>query len=338
MKQHQPKNILVINLKYLGDLIVSTAAIRAIKESFPESKITLLVRSEYKDVLSGNKNIDRIITYDLTIKKLKRLERLNAEFEFLKYLRSYKFDAVVSLQAGDRYVFWSYFSGAKIRVAPIENNFSFLLSAKAKVYEDEVSYMDYYLKIAESFGAGIKTKSLDFIPHEKYRDWAEEFLRAKGIFAQDKIVGIHPGASEPTKMWPIENYLKLIDLISMDVNTEVILFLGPMEKKNFIFDGIMKSKVVIADTSESIHHLAWLLSKCSLLICNDSGARHLSAALQTPTITLFPDDKIIPWKFYTEKEKQFFILGKRNTNNPDNPFLDSITVEEVFQKVKEILN
>lgn len=317
---------------------MSTAAIRAIKQSFPESVITLLVRSEYKDVLSGNKNIDGIITYDLSIKKMRGWERLKTEFNFVKYLRGKKYDAVISLQAGDRYAFWSFFSGAKVRVAPIENNFGFLLTTKAKVFEEKISYLDYYLKIAEAFGAEIVTKKLDFTLDEQLENWAAEFLNAKGISAQDKIVGIHPGASEPTKMWSIENYLKLIDLIGIDANTKVILFLGPMEKKKSIFNDVLKSKVVVADTSGSIHHFAWLLSKCSLLICNDSGARHLAAALKTPTITLFPDDKIVPWKFYTEEEKQFFILGKRNTSNPGKTFLDSITVEQVFQKVKEILS
>lgn len=317
---------------------MSTAAIRGIKQSFPESVITLLVRSEYKDVLSGNKNIDGIITYNLSIKKIKGWERLKTEFNFMKYLRGKKYDAVVSLQAGDRYVFWSFFSGAKVRVAPIENNFGFLLTTKAKVFEEKISYLDYYLKIAESFGAEIVTKKLDFTPDEKLKSWAEEFLRANSISSQDKIVGIHPGASEPTKMWPIENYLKLVDIISKDVNTKVILFLGPMEKKKSIFNDVLKNKVVVADTSESIQHLAWLLNKCSLLICNDSGARHLAAALKIPTITLFPDDKIVPWRFYTKEDKQFYILGKRNTNNPGKTFLDSITVEEVFQKVKEILS
>lgn len=317
---------------------MSTAAIRAIKQSFPDSVIALLVRSEYKDVLLGNKYIDGIITYDLSIKKIKGWERLKTEFNFVKYLRDKKYDAVVSLQAGDRYVFWSFFSGAKVRVAPIENNFGFLLTTKAKVFEEKISYLDYYLKIAEAFGAEIVTKKLDFTPDEKYRNWVEEFLFTKKILPQDKIIGIHPGASEPTKMWPIENYLQLVDIISKDVNTKVILFLGPMEKKKSIFNDVLKNKVVVADTSESIQHLAWLLSKCGLLICNDSGARHLAAALKTPTITLFPDDKLIPWKFYTEEEKQFFILGKRNTSNPGKPFLDSITVEDVFHKVKEILS
>ena len=317
---------------------MSTAAIRAIKQSFPESVITLLVRSEYKDVLLGNKYIDGIITYDLSIKKMRGWEKLKTEFRFVKYLRSKKFDAVISLQAGDRYVFWSFFSGAKVRVAPIENNFGFLLTTKAKVFEEKISYLDYYLKIVEAIGAEIATKELDFTPDEKHRNWVEEFLFTKEISPQDKIIGIHPGASEPTKMWPIENYLQLVDIISKDVNTKVILFLGPMEKKKSIFNDVLKNKVVVADTSESIQHLAWLLSKCGLLICNDSGARHLAAALKTPTITLFPDDKIIPWKFYTEEEKQFFILGKRNINNPDKPFLDSITVEDVFHKVKEILS
>ncbi len=338
MKQSQPKNILVINLKYLGDLIVSTAALRAIRCSFPESKITVLVKDDYKDVLLGNKSIDEIIAYDFRIKKQKGLDRLKSEFSFLKKLRSLNFDAVVSLQAGDRYVLWAFLSGAKIRVAPIQNNFGFLLTGKAKVYEDTISYLDYYLKVAEKFGAKIISRKTEFILDEMFRDSIDNFLLANIFLPQNKIIGIHPGASEPTKMWPLENYLKLIELINENSNTKVIVFLGPAEKQNPILNEMLMSRIIFADTSENIQQLAWFLSKCSLLICNDSGARHLAAALKVPTITLFPDDKIIPWKFYSEEEKQFFLLGKRNVSDLNKSFLDSISIEEVLRKVEEIMN
>jgi len=337
MKQSQPKNILVINLKYLGDLIVSTVALRAIRSSYPESKITVLVKDDYKDVLRGNKNIDEIISYDFSIKKLKGFARLKSEFNFLKNLRSYKFDAVVSLQAGDRFVFWSFLSGAKIRVAPIQNSFSFLLTHKADVYEDTISYMDYYLKIAQEFGAKRDGEATDFVLEEKYTSWSKAELNEKDVSNNCKLICIHPGAGEDSRKWKIENYAALIKKISTETSCRVMILLGPQElKQKTMFESIASCNSVI-DVSGNIQHLAWVLKKASLLIAMDSGARHLAAALKIPTLTLIPDDKVTTWQFYDEVDNHFFISGKRNTLNPANQFLDMIEVDAVFNKVKKIV-
>lgn len=335
MKKTTPKNILLINFKYFGDLIVSTPAIRSIKTEYPSAKLTLLTRQEYSNVLQGYEFLDEIISFNPSVKKQKGLKRIKQELNFIKMLRSKKFDSAISLQAGDRYVFWTYFSGASIRVAPIQNKFAFLLTGKVNVYEEKISYLDYYSKIAEAFGATIISKKTDFPLNADFSKWTYDFLNRNKISKDDSIIGLHPGASEPTKKWPIENYLKVCE--SLAEKHKVILFLGPAEKELFRIDEKYKELITIADTSENIQHLAWLISKCSLLICNDSGARHLSAALKVPTITLFTDDKIVPWKFYSEEDKQYFILGKRNTINISNPYLDGIKVEDVLKKIRDIL-
>lgn len=337
MNQYKPENILIINLKYLGDLIVATPAVRAIKDSFPNAKISLLTRSEYKDVLKGNKNLDEIISYDNSIKKLKGFKKIISELCFIKALREKKYDAVISLQAGDRFVLWGFLSGARIRVAPVQNNLRILLTHKAVVYEDSISYMEYYLKVAESFGAKVLSKETEFYLDENFENDANRILSQYGITSKYKLIGIHPGASEPTKKWPLNKYLELIKLLNDKNDVKVILFTGPAEEN--IIESLKKSVgFSLADTSKNIQLLAWLISKCSLLICNDSGARHLSAALKIPTVTLFPQDKKASWKFYEVADKQFFLIGNRNTENPDDSFLDSISVADVFKKVEEILN
>lgn len=337
MKQSRPQNILVINLKYLGDLIVSTAALRAIKCSYPKAKITVLVKDDYKEVLRGNKSIDEIISYDFSIKKQKGLARLKSEFNFLKKLRSYKFDAVVSLQAGDRFVLWSFLCGAKIRVAPIQNNFSFVLTHKADVYEDTISYMEYYLRIAEEFGANRDGEVVDFILDEKYSNWSQTELNKKHISHNCKLICIHPGAGEDSRKWKIDNYDVLVKRILAETNYRVLILLGPQELKHrAVFESIASSDSVI-DVSGNIQHLAWVLKNASLLIGMDSGARHLAASLKIPTLTLIPEDKVSTWQFYLESDKHFFISGKRNAQNPANQFLDMIEVDAVFNKVKEIV-
>ncbi len=337
LKKNRPQNILLINLKYLGDLIVCSAAIRELKISFPQAQISFLVRKEYKDVLRENPNLHEIIFYDGEIKKIHGLKRFFAELRYIFFLRSKKYDAVISFQAGDRYAIWSYLSGAKIRIAPIQNNFGFLLTEKVNVIEEDLDYMTYYLKIVEKFRARINSKQTDFILSKGYENWSEEIFDKNKIDRSDIVIGIHPGASESTKIWPFESFQEVISSLTVYPNVKVVLFLGPAESQmKYLVNGLGEN-VFPVDTSSSIQQLAWMISKCSLVICNDSGARHLSAALKIATISLFPEDKIKPWKFYSEEEKQYFIIGRRNTNSYKKSFLDDINPDEVVEKAKEIL-
>ncbi len=333
------KKILVINTKYLGDLIVCTPALRALKKSFPNSSISILVRQEYKEVLTGNPNVDEIIPFDFSTKKIRGLERLKREWKFVRYLRRQKFDAVISLQSGDRYAQWSFLTGAKIRVAPKKQNMGFLLTEKVEVYEDTISYLDYYLKIAETFGASADGKQTEFHLDNDFKAWFESFIGKHNVNSDDQLIGIHAGASEPTKIWPLEKFENLIEKLLADHKVKIVLFVGPVEKKIVeLFSQIQNSRIIVADSSGSIQQLAWLINSCRLFIANDSGARHIAAALNVPSITLFPEDKISCWKFYEELGNQHFIIGKRNMSDPANMFLDSIEVDTVYEKVREILS
>ncbi len=332
------QKILVINAKYLGDLIVCTPALRALRRSFPGASVSILVREEYKNVLKGNPNIDEIISFDFSIKKIKGLQRIRTEFRFIKLLRHKKFDAVISLQAGDRYAEWSFLSGAKIRVAPKKQNLSFLVTNKVEVYEDTISYLDYYLKIVEGFGAARSGMETEFYLDENQDAHAQQFILKNTIKDENLLIGIHPGASEPSKIFPFPKFVKIIEKLLVDPKAKVILFVGPAEKKVINeMSNIFNERVIVADTSGNIQYFAALLSLCKLFIANDSGVRHVSAALKIPTITLFPEDKISCWKFYDEEMKQYFLVGKRNFNDTKNPFLDSIDIETVYQKAREIL-
>ena len=332
------KKILIINAKYLGDLIVCTPAIKSIRNSFPQASISVLVREEYKNVLAGNPNINDIIPFDFSLKKVNGWKRIKAELNFVKLLRSKKFDAVVSLQSGDRYTEWAFLSGAKLRVAPKKQSMSFLLTNKVEVYEDTISYLNYYLQIAEAFGGKAVDRTTEFYLSKDFKEWTDEFKLKTRISDEDILVGIHPGASEPSKIWPFENFSKLIELLLMDARIKVLLFGGPAENKLMEkFQNGFSERLILADTSEDIQQLAWLINECKLFIANDSGARHIAAALKVKTLTLFPEDKLSCWKFYDEEDGHYFIIGKRNVEESLKMFLNGIEVEKVYDKAKQIL-
>ena len=139
--------ILVINTKFLGDLIVSTPGLKSLREKNPDSEIVLLARKGYEDTLRNNPNINRIVPFDFGVKKKNLFSRISAEIKFIRQIRKEKFDVVISLHPGDRIAFLAWFSKAKIRIAPRKQPFIFLFNVLFDVEEDSISYLNYYNKL-----------------------------------------------------------------------------------------------------------------------------------------------------------------------------------------------
>lgn len=331
--------ILVINTKFLGDLIVSTPGLKQLRNKYPQAEIALLVRSEYENVLKNNPNINRIISFDFSIRNKKPLERISAELSFWKKIRKEKFNVVISLQPGDRIAFLAFVSGAKIRIAPRKQSFWFLFNNHVEVYEDIISYLDYYGKIISAFINEPVNGKPEFFVSKQNELWAEEFLRTNNLKNDDQLIIIHPGASEPTKIWQSKNYAELIGKISNGKNFKILIIAGPKEEK--ISEEILekvKSKNVLFYNSKDVSLTAALINKAKLFISNDTGTRHLAVALKIPVIALMPDDNQECWNFYDESDKHFVITGKRFFPEGEQPYLGGISVTEVYSKMKNILN
>ena len=335
-------NILIINLKYIGDLIVATPVYEAVKKNFPNAKVSLLVQKEYEDVLKGNKYIDELIPCDLKLlRSSKGISKIKTEFSFLKLLRSYKFDMVINLHSTDRIVLWAYFSGAKYRIAPRKQTFHYLLTHAVPVLEESKSYLEYYLDIIRVFDfMKIENKSTSFVLDEGSMAWARNIKNNIPLNGSDKIIGIHPGASNEYKIWEIPKYQELIT--RLQENYKVIIFQGPNEETlvSQIVKGI-PSKVEIIDCSKSIKYLGSAMQLCRLVICNDSASRHVAAALKVNSITLFSREKYHCWKIYDESLGQFDVLGEPCSECADsickgNKCLKDIEVDRVYNKIIEI--
>lgn len=330
--------ILVINTKFLGDLIVSTPGLKALRKKNRDSEIVLLTRKGYEDTLRNNPNISRVISFDFGIKKKNFFSRISAEIKFIRQIRKEKFDVIISLHPGDRIAFLTWFSGAKIRIAPHKQPFNFLFNVPVDVEEDSISYLDYYNKLISAFVQEPINGRTEFFVNGPDTIWAEEFLSKNNIDKNDLVIGIHPGASEPTKIWPSEKFAELIQKLISIGKTKIILIAGPNEEKivDYIFNCVNNENLFVYKSND-VNLTAALIKRCKLFISNDTGTRHLSVALKTPVIALMPDDNQKCWNFYEDSDNHFVITGKRFFPENGTPFLDSIAVDKVFNKVKEVL-
>jgi len=332
--------ILVINTKFLGDLIVSTPGLRSLRHTYPNAEIIFLLRKGFEDVLENNPNIDRIISFDARLKGNSNLKKVITGIKFVKELRKEKFDIVIALHPGDRIAFWAWFSKAKKRIAPKKQSFNFLFNVLVDVKEDSISYLEYYTKIFEAAGVKIDFNRTEFFIEKTDEQWADEFINQHTIENESIIIGIHPGASEPTKMWKKEYFVQLINSLIPLRNYFIIVFEGPQDEEII---GYLKNEICSKNLifiKNSIPKVAALIKKCRLFLTHDTGTRHLSVAVETPTITLIPEDNKKYWNFYSEDQKHHSIIGIRNQSLDSSigkPFLDGITVEFVHNKIIQLM-
>ncbi len=339
--------ILIVRTDRIGDVILSTPVIKALRSAFPESYISMMVRPYTKDIVEGNPYLNEVIVYDKDKKEKSWLS--SVKFAFM--LRKKKFDLAVILHPINRVNIMTFIAGIPQRVG-YNRKFGFLLTKKI-LYAKHLGQrheLEYTLDVLRTIGIEPKDKS-PFVPiraeSEKYID---DLLQKNKVSTYDKIIAIHPGASCASRIWPQDKYAKLADCLIDKYNAKIIIISdeGQKDITDKVLQNVRNSQGVIDFTGKtSISQLTSFLRRARLLISNDSGPVHLATAVGTPVIAIFgrkePGVAPLRWKPVGQRDK--FLqkdVGCRVclAHNCKNGFncLKAIMVEDVLSCVDEILN
>jgi ADP-heptose:LPS heptosyltransferase len=153
---------------------------------------------------------------------------------------------------------------------------------------------------------GAKTegcKETHFVLSPGTEKWAEEELARRGISAAQHPVAVHPGASGPYRIWPPEHFCEVIARLRFRGRP---VFLCGSDFDRGAVEAVRRcssSDIPAIITAGGVSHLAALFSKSSLLLCNDSGPRHLAAAVGTPTLAVMPRFGDRAWKIYNDESR-----------------------------------
>lgn len=279
------KRILIVRTDRIGDVLLSTPVIKAIRDEYPHAYIAMMVSPYSKEIVEGNPYLDEVIVYD----KEGKQKSWAGSMRFARYLKKKKFDLALILHPNNRVHLVTYFAGIKRRVG-YDRKFGFLLTDKIRHTKQlgEKHELEYNLDLVRHLGIIPKEQSL-FMPIKKEsEDWAEEFLRSQGISPSEKILVIHPGASCPSKIWPQVRFAQVADKLADLYSFKIIVVSGPKDTK--MAEDVLKNMrhpAVNLAGKTSISQLASILKKCKLFISNDSGPVHIASAVGTPVISLF---------------------------------------------------
>jgi len=280
--------ILVIKLSSLGDIILSTAALRAIWEKFSQLnyKISFLTAEESKDVLLRSPYIDELLVCDLknNDKGLRGLLGVGS------VLRKKNFDIVIDLQNSRASHILSYLSGCVNCYGYDNKKFSFLLQHRIK---DEKPLMDpvaHQFRILKMLGIDLLNNSLELWPSSEDIKHMDELLNAQWLSEAQKIVGINISASKrwSTKLWPQQYLMRLCEELGLrDIRVVITGTAQDLIYADMLVKSLKTAKIINACGKTSVNELAALIKKCNVFISADSSPLHVASAVGTPFIALF---------------------------------------------------
>ena len=287
------RRILIRAVNWLGDAVMTTPAIYAIRNSFPAARITLLAAPLVAELFSANPLVDEVMVYE----KRGRHAGLAGRLRLSRELKEKRFDLAILLQNAFDAALLAWLAGIPHRIGYRTDCRGFLLSNGCPVSGESrrLHHTEYYLKMLSHYGITARSKTLSLTVTEEEELEAEKTLMRGGIAATDFLLGINPGATYGSaKRWYPERFAAVADELSGIWGARVVITGAPAEKE--IADDIaaaMKVECLNMAGRTSVRQLMALIKRCNFFITNDSGPMHIAAAFRVPLVAIFgPTDHI----------------------------------------------
>ena len=271
--------IAIVRLSALGDIFQSMIVLQFIKSRYPAAQIDWFVDSFYEDALKDNEDIDKIIPINL--KKLKNDFSIKELFKIVKELKSCPvYDYIFDLQGLLK-------SAVVSRLIPGKNRVGFdkksIRERFAVYFYSRTFFVPYNENVIKRY-IGIFNKSLNLNVTSK------EILNKKSIFRYPKNLNsankkglIIIGASFESKIYPVENFAKVINSLGLDF---IVLWKTTLEKKMATQLVSLTNRAKLSESLD-ISELKSLVTNSSIVIGGDTGPTHLAWAMNVPSITIF---------------------------------------------------
>lgn len=279
------KRILIVRTDRLGDVLLSTPAIKALRDAYPSAYIAMMVSAHAVDLIEGNPYLDEVIVFN----KQTNEKGAWGAFRCAVHLRSKKFDVCFILHPTVRVHVLMYLAAIPRRIG-YDRKCGFLLTDRI-VHDKQAGEKhesEYALDLLRY--AGIEPgDNKPFMPiREESEAWVEKEFQKAGILRTDKLLAIHPAASCRSKLWPEENFAKVCDTLIERAGFKVVIVAGPEDAGIAVrIRNKMRHPAVTFAGKASLSQLASILKRCRLFISNDSGPVHIASALGIPVVVIF---------------------------------------------------
>ncbi|MFO7607336.1 MAG: lipopolysaccharide heptosyltransferase II [Desulfurivibrionaceae bacterium] len=335
----KPNKILIRSTNWIGDAIMTTPAVRTVRQNFPEAHIAILAYPWVADIFHSSPHVDEVILYNKTgehrgLKGLWRLGRELAEAEF---------DIAILLQNAFEAALLAAIAGIPVRAGYIRDARRLLLTHPVRIRPEvrKLHQVHYYQELCRGLG-------LTPGPDQLFLQLAPEIeLRARELvsdFAGRPLIGFNPGAAYgPAKCWPVERYGRLAASLAGDFNAMIPVFGTASDAATAkTIRSFAPENVIDLAGNTSLAEAMALIGICDAFVTNDSGLMHVAAARETPMVAIFGSTDPVATGPFSERA---VVIQKKMACQPcfkthcksDFLCMNSIEVEEVAEAVGKLL-
>jgi heptosyltransferase-2 len=280
------RRILVRANNWIGDVVLISPAVRALREHFPDARLAILGKRWVLEALSGNPFFDDLIEYDRQGRHAGLAGRLRLAAELR---RGGRIDLAILFQKAFDAAAIAWMSGARQRVGYATDGRRALLTEALPLPPAGTHHAEIFLALARAVGCPVRDARPFFHLSARDRDDAQAVLRRAGLAGARPLAALHAGASKPARAWHLERFAELGRRLNARLGARLILLGGPDEPRRMerLAAGLPSGSFLIPDPSSGLRASAAILERCHLFVGNDSGPMHLAAALDVPTLGIF---------------------------------------------------
>ncbi len=280
-------NILIVKLSAIGDVIHALPVSYAIRESFPEARVTWAVEPPAREILEGNPCIDEILLFEK-----KRFKSFGGFFEnfgpLRKKLRNGRFDIALDLQGLGKSAALAFFSGAPRRLGTCNmRELSDKVSTPVCGPHAKGHIVERYLDVARAIGCRVEEVRFPFVVSERDERNARAVLSGAGVPEGAAYAVFAVGANWPNKRWPTASYAALADWLYEEKIIPVLVGGGAVDESlaaEIMAQASIPPVNIVGRTS--LKQLGAVLRGAKAVIGGDTGPVHLAAGLKVPAVML----------------------------------------------------
>lgn len=336
-------NILVVKLSAIGDVIHALPVSYALKESFPEARVTWVVEPVAYDLLTNNPYIDQIIIFEK--KKFKSIGGFIKHVpSFSTYLKKVKYDVVLDLQGLGKSAAIAYLSGAPLKLGCCNmRELSHLVSKPVCGPNQHGHIVERYLDVARALGCAVKKVVFPVNITPKEADIAQKLLMQAGMDMLNPYVVLAVGANWPNKRWPTAFYAKLVDWLYAQNLIPIVIGSGVVDAR-LVEEINAQSEIPAVNlvNKTTLKQLAYIIKNAKAIVGGDSGPVHLAAGLNRPVALLMGPTDSIRNGPYGQIENAIEITASckhcwKRQCKLNKDCLDQISVSAVTYKLEQIM-
>jgi lipopolysaccharide heptosyltransferase II len=306
------RRVLVVRLRSIGDTVLSTPSLVALRRFLPAAQIDVLLEDWVAPLLEGFDAVDNVLSF--------KKDDLKSRLRVAAKIRRAKYDVAFNLHGGTTATFFVRASGARHRVGYRELQYNFLynhlLSSAADFWQEEITHSaEQQLALLGFVGVPVEDKPktclavteaaensiAEKLARFQIPDLKSESQNPKSQIPNPKsqIALLHPVAAFDTKQWATENFARAAEFLH-EKNLNVVAV--ATKKESAVLDKLkrLSSAPIIIFDDLTLPEITALAARARVFVGNDSGVAHIAAAVRTPSVVVFGSSNINHWRPWTD--------------------------------------